>query len=618
MAEFNKLIITNKGQALMSKLIAGTTTIEFTKIRTSTNVYTEAQILALTALANVKQTADVSKVTRTNNVAVQVEAAIENSSLTVGYKINSIGLYAKDPDEGEILYAVASVVSSDNGAWMPPYNNISVSGAYFKLVTTVSNADNVTLQVEPSSVATVGDIQELQNQIADLEAFIGYTDEDIYGVEVDFVNKKFTRLAGAVGKTGGTAFDSVHCFGGRKRCNLTDAGTVVAYHGDTGYSETGVLTSAIALDGDYSSDANATYNSETGKSTFPSGTKVQTMVRQPKFYYKVVPIELEIISEGDNYGYHMRKGRYYVSPVPKLGFKLHPAFIRDGKEKDFVYLSAFEGSLYDVSTNAYILDDSQVASFVDSTGDKLSSIANAKPMSGLTQDMTRAKTRIIAENRGIGWEQETVQMASASQLLMLVEYASFNMQTAIGNGNVSKTDDGSTNMAENTGATTSLGNVSGVVTNANGILIVSYRGEENPWGNIWKWVDGINIQNPSPFAAGQYGNVYVADHGFVDGISASPYEDTGIHPCYGEGYVSAFGYNEKFDWLFIPTEHSGNSSLPVGDYMYNNQPGWRVALLSGMWINGSAAGAFSWNLSSAASFRGRIIGGRLVYVPDAA
>lgn len=602
MAEFNKLIITNKGQALMAKLIAGTTTVEFTKIRTSTNVYTNTQILTLTALANVKQTTDVSRVIRTNNVAVQVEGAIENSNLTTGYKINSVGLYAKDPDEGEILYAVASVASSDNGAWMPPFNGVAVSGAYFKLITTVSNSDNVSLRVDQAAVATVGDIQDLQNQIADLEAFIGYKDDDIYGVEVDFVNKKFTRLAGAVGKSGGASFDGVHCFGGRKRCNLTDDGKVVAYHGDAGYSETGALTQAITI----------------GETTYSVGTKVQTMVEQPKFYYKVVPLELEIISEGDNYGHHMRKGRYYVSPVPKLGFKLHPAFIRDGKEKDFIYLSAFEGSLYDVSANAYILDDSQVASFVASTGDKLSSIANAKPMSGLTQDMTRAKTRIIAENRGTGWEQETVQMASASQLLMLVEYATFNMQTAIGNGNVSKTDDGATNMAENTGATTSLGNASGVVTNTNGILIVSYRGEENPWGNIWKWVDGINIQNPTPFAAGQHGNVYVADHGFADGISASPYEDTGIHPCYGEGYVSAFGYNEKFDWLFIPTEHSGNSSLPVGDYMYNNQPGWRVALLGSYWTYGSTAGAFYWYLSNAASSRSRYIGGRLVYVPDVA
>lgn len=615
MAEFNKLTITNKGQALMAKLIAGTTTVEFTKIATSTNVYTETQILALTTLANVKQTANISKIIRTNNVAVQIEAAIENSNLTTGYKINSVGLYAEDPDDGEILYAVASVSSSDNGAYMPPYNNLTVSGAYFKLVTTVSNADNVTLQVDQAAVATVGDIQDLQNQISDLEAFIGYKDDDIYGVEVDFVNKKFTRLAGAVGKTGGTSFDSVHCFGGRKRCNLTNEGTVVAYHGDTGYSETGALTSAIALDGDYSSDTDATYSSETDKSTFAIGTKVQTMVEQPKFYYKVVPIELEIISEGDNYGHHMRKGRYYVSSVPKLGFKLHPAFIRNGKEKDFIYLSAFEGSLYDVSANAYILDDAQVADF---NNDMLSSIANAKPASGLTQNLTRANTRKLAQKRGTGWEQSYAATVSASQLLMLIEYATFNMQTAIGNGNVSKTDDSSTNMAENTGATTSLGNSSGVVTNVNGIQIVSYRGEENPWGNIWKWVDGQNIQNPSSFEAGKHGKVYVADNGFTDDSSASPYKDTGICPAYGEGYVSAFGYSEEFDWLFIPTEHTGNSSLPVGDYFWNYNSGWRVARIGGTWNTGAQAGAFYWSLIYAASSRTRYVGGRLVYVPDAA
>ena len=143
MAEFNKLVITNKGQSLMAKLIAGTTSIGFTKIGVSTNIYTESQILTLTSLSNVKQIGEISKITRINNVAVQIESAIENSKLTTGYNMNSLGLYANDPDEGEILYAVASVSSADKGAYMPPYNNLTVSGAYFKLVTTVSNADNV-------------------------------------------------------------------------------------------------------------------------------------------------------------------------------------------------------------------------------------------------------------------------------------------------------------------------------------------------------------------------------------------------------------------------------------------------------------------------------------------
>ena len=52
--------------------------------------------------------------------------------------------------------------------------------------------------------------------------------QKIFGVEVDFVNKKFTRLAGAFGKTGGVAFDNVHCFGGRRRCNVTNEGKVVS------------------------------------------------------------------------------------------------------------------------------------------------------------------------------------------------------------------------------------------------------------------------------------------------------------------------------------------------------------------------------------------------------
>lgn len=52
----------------------------------------------------------------------------------------------------------------------------------------------------------MGDINALQAEITDIQSYIGYTDADIYGVEVDFKNKKFTRLAGAVGKTPGDAF----------------------------------------------------------------------------------------------------------------------------------------------------------------------------------------------------------------------------------------------------------------------------------------------------------------------------------------------------------------------------------------------------------------------------
>lgn len=579
MVQYSKLITTTKGQALMAKMIGGTTGIEFTKVCASSTVYTESQLPNLTSLSNIKQTSLISKVTRTNNTAIKVETAFTNSELTSGYYMRTLGLYAVDPNEGEILYAVC--VATDDNCYMPPNNGVTSTGAYIQMVQTVGNASSVSIDCS-GATATIGDIQALEAEIADLKAFVGYTDSDIVGVEVDFKNKKFTRLAGAVGRTPGTGFDDIKAFGGRKRCDMMNDGTVVAYQGDAGFTNTGKLTQAI---GDYS-----------------AGTIVQTMVEQPAFYYKVVPLMIEKVGKL----YKIRKVRYYVSDTPKAGFKLHPDFIVNGVENKESYHSAFEGSLYDVSASTYILDDSQVADF---SNDMLCSIANAKPMSGLTQNATRGNFRNIAEKRGTGWEQLTVQAASATQLLMLIEYASFNMQSAIGNGNCNKADDGQTNMSENTGATVSLGNKSGAIVNENGIQIVSYRGEENPYANIWKWVDGINVYNYGE------GRIYVADHGFADNTNADPYVDTGINICTTSGYVSAFAYSESHDWLFLPAETSGDSNLPVGDNFWQNVASnqYTVASLGAGWAYGLFAGAFGWNLDAASSYRTRYFGGRLVF-----
>lgn len=597
MAQYSKLVLTDDGQALMAKMIAGTGNIDFTKICSSSTQYTESQLQSLTVLTNVKQTTLVSKVTRTNEVAIKIEAAFSNVDITTGYYMRTLGLYAVDPDKGEILYAAC--IETTNNCYMPPYNGVTVSAAYIQLYTTVGNSESVSLEVNPGAYATIGDIQALEAEIADLKALVGYTDGDIYGVEVDFVNKKFTRLAGAVNRTPGEGFDGINCFGGRKRCNLTNDGRVAAYYGETGFSTTGKLTQAVDRNPEGTETPDTTLQ-------FASGTVVQVMVEQPKFYYKVVPLNVEKKHKGGI----TRKVRYYVSDTPKAGFKLHPAFVENGNENEKIYVAAFEGSLYDASAAVYILDDSQVADF---TADMLSSIANAKPLSGLTQSATRANVRKLAEKRGSGWEQAYAATVSASQMLMLIEYASFNMQSCIGNGAVSKTDDGATNMSEPTGTTINLGNASGVAANFNGIQMISYRGEENFWGNIWGWVDGINQYMD---ATTHEGTIYIADHTFTDDIGTGAYEDAGIIAVFGDGYVSAFCYSEKYDWLFIPGELLGNTALPVGDYCWNGNTGWRVAQLGARWNGGLGAGAFCWHLYGASSGRYRGIGGRLVYVPS--
>ena len=166
MAEFSKLIITDAGRALLAKMISGSGNIEFTNVSASCTEYTDAELGGLTSLSDVKQTSRISKVTRTNEVAVKVEAAFTNKELTEGYYMKALGLYAVDPDAGEILYAVTRETSGN--CHMPAYNGATVSGAYIQLVTTVGTAENVSLEVDSGAYATMGDIRTLEEKIGEL------------------------------------------------------------------------------------------------------------------------------------------------------------------------------------------------------------------------------------------------------------------------------------------------------------------------------------------------------------------------------------------------------------------------------------------------------------------
>lgn len=348
------------------------------------------------------------------------------------------------------------------------------------------------------------------------------------------------------------------------------------------------------------------------KLTAPSGTKVQTMVEQPLFYTKVVPVKSSVSSSGRGKKYD--KARFYISPTPKAGFKPVDGFLDDnGILQDKIYLSAFEGSIFDTSAGAYLKADEQVADFAT---DMLSSIAGAKPASGLTQNLTRANVRKLCTNRGKGWKSHNIFALTATQWLILVEYASMNAQSVIGQGVSTFTDDGSTNMAVVTGATSGLGNGSGIDPNAgvDGKCSVSYRGEENLWGNIWTWLDAINIYNDK--ASGVY-NAFVKPYGECkDDTTADGYKALDFNIATGEGYISGFGYDEDHPDLFLCAEHNGASNLPVGDYYWNNNDGFRVARLGGRWSSGAICGAWYLALDGASSARLRDVGGRLLYVPQ--
>lgn len=291
-------------------------------------------------------------------------------------------------------------------------------------------------------------------------------------------------------------------------------------------------------------------------------------------------------------------------------------------------MSAYEGCIYDTSANAYLKNDEQV---MDASKDKFSSIAGARPASGVSQNLTRPNIEQMAKNRGEGWHSFGIKTASMEQLLMIVEMGMMNLQTAIGQGVVNLPwttgSDTTSSYAGATGSTASLGNGTGRATEtttyeggvatkntADGKTSICYRGVENFWGNIWKFAYGINFycEVGKPFLG------YVCkDFNYAESKRTDNYENIGFALPSENGYVSAMGYSTNYDWLFLPSEVKGNSSLPVGDYYYQNNTwnGYRITRLGGDWTNGSSAGGFYWGLVNGVGARDRSIGGRLVYVP---
>lgn len=173
MAEFSKLVITEKGQNLIAQMLAGSQKIVFTAIVSSDTVYEQTELEQLEELSGIRQTGEVSKVLKTDNATVKVETVFTNTDLTEGYYMRTLGLYAQAPEGGQLLYAAA--VETSGNCFMPAFGGVTVSGAYIQLVTTVSSAENVTVEVDNSAYATIGDIHDLQEQIDQLSGELAGT-----------------------------------------------------------------------------------------------------------------------------------------------------------------------------------------------------------------------------------------------------------------------------------------------------------------------------------------------------------------------------------------------------------------------------------------------------------
>ena len=611
-AKTNLQNATNTANTAKSNLTSATSTANTAKsnVEAATNAAKTAISNANAAKTNLEKVITSATTTQSNLQGVidnanQIKGQLDSSNATAVTSKKNLDSAISDASVAKSQ--LQEVINSASSVKTSLSNVISTANtAKSNLDASVATANNVLQSLSAENASAASNIDELKSEnfnsqeilsgVADIRAYLGITADDIVGIQVDYKNKTFKRLAGAANLTKGSDFDKFTMFGGRKRCNVADDGSIVAWYGDADYKE--------------------------------DGSMGQVMVYQPKFYYLVCPVEYDPIDTG--IGYHLRKANYYVSEKPRAGFRLHPAFYdASGNEIDYFLTSAYEGSIYDASASAYLLNDEQV---MNTGEDKFSSIAGARPASGSSQNLTRPNIEAMAQNRGTNWHGDLIKQVSAEQMLMIIEMGMMNLQTAIAQGVVSLPwttgSDTTSSYAAATGSTASLGNGTGraekTTTYEGGVAkeytvdgktSVCWRGKENFWGNIWKFVYGINIWGNGKMGGGQ---PYIcSDFSFAESKNSGNYEPAGFTVTNANGYISAMGYSTACDWLFIASECLGNSSLPVGDYTYItvNLNGYRIAQLGGYWNSGGAAGGFYWYLYGGVGARDRDIGGRLVYIP---
>ena len=145
MAKFNGFILTEKGRELLAKGLAGET-ITFTKmaIGDGTSLTSERE---RTALVNQITTLPILNINVKRNGTCEINALLTNKSVTTGFYIKELGIFAHGNDNVEILYAYNISTSPD---FVPPFSANNVVEIEYVDTIIVDQVANITAVIDPS------------------------------------------------------------------------------------------------------------------------------------------------------------------------------------------------------------------------------------------------------------------------------------------------------------------------------------------------------------------------------------------------------------------------------------------------------------------------------------
>lgn len=165
MGVYKAAVVTESGQNLIAQAFTSEKKLIFTSAKTSSYSYPAGtNISALTGLQDVVQSVIPSGTKTIGGNVAQVTVRFDNDSIDQAYLIQTIGLYAKIEDGEETLFSVTQAMVPDE---MPVHSEVSPSAYIYNIQSTVQNASQITITVNPTGAASVQDFLDIQNPTFD-------------------------------------------------------------------------------------------------------------------------------------------------------------------------------------------------------------------------------------------------------------------------------------------------------------------------------------------------------------------------------------------------------------------------------------------------------------------
>ena len=148
MANWQSGQLTKAGHDLQIKVEAGQCKLELTKIKLGDGAENIASVDPMTDLVGPKAVFGISSITAKDGMCT-VTGVVSSSNVSAGFYAREWGLFAKDPQRGEILYMISLDSAPD---FVPPASAALRQSATYAMNIAVANAANITVKIDPAGL----------------------------------------------------------------------------------------------------------------------------------------------------------------------------------------------------------------------------------------------------------------------------------------------------------------------------------------------------------------------------------------------------------------------------------------------------------------------------------